>query len=467
MAKPLLNRESFRDWEAATWSSGITEGEVIRQVGRRIADEIMTQTLPGQSILFLAGKGHNGDDVRAACPWVSNRRVTLIHLHAPHDQLNACVEAFSRGPDLIVEGLFGVGLNRLLEGEWSTLVTRLNACACKTISIDIPSGLDADSGVPLGVAVEADQTWTIGAPKQGMLEPNASRYVGQLSILGDVGLLGLRDSDHRLFWGEDDDFTCYPLRRRLETHKGSYGTAQIFAGSHGFHGAAVLAARGASRAMPGLVVLQTEAAVLPPVASQLQNVMVSALDFPLRWHPKTSALLAGPGLASRALPDCLKIQIAELWGKSGFALVVDASALDWIPKSRHGVSGVRVLTPHPGEAARMLGVSISDVQNQREHAIRQLSSEYGGCVVVLKGHQTMIGTAAGNVYVNPSGNPHMAQGGPGDILAGFLVGLLAQEDYLKDPIRAVRYGVWNHGRAGDACQVSGARSDINQMPDFL
>jgi NAD(P)H-hydrate epimerase len=145
----------------------------------------------------------------------------------------------------------------------------------------------------------------------------------------------------------------------------------------------------------------------------------------------------------------VKTELRRLWQESESAVVVDASALDWLPKGLVNEGALRVMTPHPGEAARMLECSVLEVQSKRLWALRELSARYGGCWVVLKGHQTLVGKVDGPVWVNPSGNPTMAQGGAGDVLAGLLVGLLAQPRLRQDVCRTLRWGVWRHGFAAD------------------
>ena len=221
------------------------------------------------------------------------------------------------------------------------------------------------------------------------------------------------------------------------------------AGSIGYHGAAVLAARGAARAQPGLVTLLTPGEVFTPVASQLQGVMVRPLvPGEITIHSITG-LLIGPGLAADDLPADLKETTGEMWRESSVPMVVDASALDWLPSGGLPDKAIRVITPHPGEAARLLGSSADAVQADRVEALRALSAKFGSCWVVLKGQHTLIGHAEGAVFVNPTGNPALGQGGSGDLLAGYLAGLLAQPLLREDVGRTIRYAAWQHGAAAD------------------
>ena len=156
-----------------------------------------------------------------------------------------------------------------------------------------------------------------------------------------------------------------------------------------------------------------------------------------------------PGLADAELPDALKDDLRSLWRTSPLAMVVDASALDWLELGPTPDGAVRVITPHPGEAGRLLGLSASAVQAGRLASLRTISKVFGGCWVVLKGNQTLVGRFTGEVFVNSSGNPHLAQGGSGDVLAGYLAGLLAQSTLQADPLKTICLAVWEHGAAAD------------------
>jgi NAD(P)H-hydrate epimerase len=214
----------------------------------------------------------------------------------------------------------------------------------------------------------------------------------------------------------------------------------------------VLSARGAQRAQPGLITLHIQEGAYHPVASQLQAVMVSP------WKANTdfshySAILIGPGLAAADLPAEVKKLTADLWLHSSVPIIVDASALGWLPSGAVPQNSVRLITPHPGEAARLLSITSKEVQSERLKSLRELSQRYGNTWVVLKGHQTLIGRSDGDVYVNSSGNPHLAQGGSGDLLSGYLAGLLAQPALQHDGLITIRYAIWQHGAAADRLQT--------------
>jgi NAD(P)H-hydrate epimerase len=246
-----------------------------------------------------------------------------------------------------------------------------------------------------------------------------------------------------------EDFERFPPDRAATMHKGDCGRLAIVAGSLGYHGAGVLTARGAQRAQPGLITLYTQENVYHAVAPQLQAVMVNLWRPEIKLPGDYNAILLGPGLAAAGLADVMKMMTRHAWRDAPVPVVVDATALDWLPIAPLPKHFIRVITPHPGEAARLLRASVQQVQADRPAALREISRKLGNCWVVLKGHQTLIGRSTGEIYVNSTGNPHLAQGGSGDLLAGYLAGLLAQPVLQADPVKAINYAVWEHGAAAD------------------
>jgi hydroxyethylthiazole kinase-like uncharacterized protein yjeF len=181
----------------------------------------------------------------------------------------------------------------------------------------------------------------------------------------------------------------------------------------------------------------------------LQAVMVQVWSRNVELPGKFSAVLVGPGLASPDVPEDLKETARRLWRESPIPIIADASALDWLPMDAFPKNAVRALTPHPGEAARLLKTTAAQVQADRPKALREISQKLGNAWVVLKGHQTLIGRGDGDIFINSSGNPFLGQGGSGDTLSGYLAGLLAQSALQKDPAKTIRYAVWQHGASAD------------------
>ena len=463
MSVPIINIAQMREWERATWASGQTEAEVIRRVGKKIAKRARRLTGTDDLILILAGEGHNGDDARAAVEHLDSRRVELLDIASPEVDLPRLELVLRLKPAFIIDGLFGIGLNRPLDALWTKFVATVNAAKLPVLAVDVPSGLNADTGEPQGVSIEAAVTLTIGAPKVGMLAQSAWPFVGRLEVLDDVGLIPC-PHNAELNWTSTEDFANFPPRRAVAGHKGAFGHLVIVAGSLGFHGASVLAARSAQRAQPGLVTLLTQENVYHAVAAQLQSVMVNLWDANTKIFDAATAILIGPGLAAADVPDEIKNTFRQLWQHSAVPMIVDASALDWLAAQQIPPrAAIRVITPHPGEAARMLNTTVSRMQADRPRAVRELSRRFGNCWVVLKGHQTLVGRSAGEIFVNPSGNPHLAQGGSGDAVGGFIAGLLAQPALQANVDKTIRYAVWQHGAAADELQSKRANWVVEEL----
>jgi ADP-dependent NAD(P)H-hydrate dehydratase / NAD(P)H-hydrate epimerase len=392
MSIPVISIAQMREWEKASWAAGKSEADVIRQVGNILAREALQLTKPGDTILILAGKGHNGDDARCAREHLHDRRVETLDVKNAEGDFPKLDALLRSRPALIIDGLFGIGINRPLDASWVKFIERINAAKLPVLAVDTPSGLNADSGEPQGAAIEAAVTLTVGAPKIGLVQHHATRYVGQLIVAQETGLMDCPyQSD--LNWTAPEDFSGFPPRRPVAGHKGTFGHLAILAGSLGYHGAAVLASRGAQRAQPGLITLFTQERAYVPIAAQLQAVMVHLWSPKIELPGKFSAVLVGPGLASPDVPEELKETARRLWREATVPVIADASALDWLPTGSIPKNAIRVLTPHPGEAARLLKTNAAEVQSHRPEALRKISQQLGNAWVVLKGHQTLIGRA--------------------------------------------------------------------------
>jgi ADP-dependent NAD(P)H-hydrate dehydratase / NAD(P)H-hydrate epimerase len=449
MPIPVIQVSQMREWEAASWAAGRNEQEVISRVGHIVTQRACRMTRRGDLIVVLAGKGHNGDDARQCSRNFSDREVILIDATDPVEALREFSAQRSLQPALVVDGLFGIGVNRPLDDSWQTLIREVNDSQIPVLSIDSPSGLNSDTGTAWGAAICATVTLTLAAPKLGLVQAAAWEYVGRLEIAPDIGLIPASPKSD-LYWTDSGDFRDYPPPRPVAGHKGIFGHVTIVGGSFGYHGAGVLAARGALRAQPGLVTLFPDPSVYIPVATQLQSVMVKPWTLKEFSGHTGTALLFGPGLAGPDLAPELRAEMIRLWREAPIPVLADATGLDWLVPGPVASGALRVITPHPGEAARLLGISAAEIQADRARATAELSRKFGDCRVVLKGHQTMIGRSSGPLFLNPTGNPYLAQGGSGDLLAGYLAGLLAQPTLQEDPERALRYGVWQHGAAADA-----------------
>src|SRR5688572_26839262 len=471
MPVPVISVAQMREWEKVTWASGQSEEAVMRRAGDAVARQAERMTKSGDRIIVLAGKGHNGDDARFAAEGTRERKVEVVSVIDPEAVAAEIPKLVAMNPALFIDGLFGIGLNRPLARPWIKLIQKINATNIPMLAVDVPSGLNANSGEPLEEAVRAKVTLTLGAVKQGFMKPAAWPFVGKLEVASDIGLVPYPfETEVSMMVAED--FSGFPPPRPVAGHKGTFGHLAIIAGSAGYHGAAVLAARGAQRAQPGLITLITDPEVYVPVAQQLQSVMVrtwkdadAGPDRSGSLPDSCTAVLAGPGLAAPNVPATVRETVQRFWKESKLAVIVDASALGWL-EAGATADALRVITPHPGEAARMLGVTNSEVQGDRVNALRELSRRFGNCHVVLKGHQTMVGRDREEIAVNSTGNPHLAQGGSGDLLAGFLAGLLAQPELQRDG-RTLRYAVWQHGLAADTLQDRKPNWTVEELADVL
>ncbi len=471
MPVPVISVAQMREWEQASWDAGIQEEAVIRQVGERLHAWLLQcpAALAGD-LLILAGKGNNGEDARQCAAFherFEGRVPRVVDVRDPVADLPALEQALAETRNgVVLDALFGIGLNRPLDEDWIGAIHRINGSGAEIFSVDCPSGLDADTGEVMGAAIRADRTLTLGAPKRGLLRPSAVEYVGRLDLEPDIGLVDCALSGD-LRWVVPADFRGLPPRRAVASHKGSYGHLAVVAGSVGYHGAAVLAAEGALAAAPGLVTALTQGDCYIPVASQLKSAMVHPWRDRLELPEKCTAVLIGPGLAAAELPETIREFTRILWREKDIAVIVDASALDWLPEGATPEGALRVITPHPGEAARMLGGSTAAVQEDRTAALRELSSKFGDCWVVLKGHQTLVGRSSGEITVNSTGNPLLARGGSGDVLAGFLGGLLAQPAMAADSGPTIRFAVWEHGSVADRALPGWQGFSIENMPPQL
>src|ERR1051326_6427211 len=279
MPIPVITIAQMREWEKATWASGQTEAEVIRRVGKCLAAHALRLTRSEDLILILAGKGNNGADARASQDHLAQRRVDFIEVKDPAADLSKLEVVLSLRPALIIDGLFGIGINRPLSADWIgfiervntrgekffvfflppppalhrvfflelginrplsadwiRFIERVNSSGAKILAVDVPSGLNGDTGEPQGAAIRASTTLTVGAPKTGMLKESAWPFVGRLEVAREVGLVA-SPLKSEVNWTLAQDFDGFPPTRSVGTHKGTYGHVGIIAGSVGYHGA--------------------------------------------------------------------------------------------------------------------------------------------------------------------------------------------------------------------------------------
>jgi hydroxyethylthiazole kinase-like uncharacterized protein yjeF len=348
--------------------------------------------------------------------------------------------------DVIVDAVFGTGLNRAPAGLQAEVIRSMNDLGLPIVAVDLPSGANASSAEPFDPCVRAAVTVAFALPKLAHVFEPAAMACGEV-IVADISIphAAIEDENVTLALTTPADVLPYLGARLAETHKGTYGHVALVAGSPGRSGAAVLAARGAIRTGAGLVTVVTDADTARLVSAASVESMTYMGGDVATFVAAKDAVLIGPGLRD---DEGSYAAVRDLVAAIERPLVIDASGLNAFAGRASEINPQRrprVITPHPGELARLLGRETKSINAARIDAARE-AAQLCRCVVVLKGHQTLVADAEGHVSVNPTGNPGMASGGMGDVLAGMVAALLARG---LDPFDAARTGVYLHGFAGD------------------
>jgi hydroxyethylthiazole kinase-like uncharacterized protein yjeF len=468
---PILTLEELRTLEkAAHEPPPLMEraGRAIALAARRLAEDT------GAPVLVVAGPGNNGGDAWVAAQHLKaafSRVVVYDVAGAPPKAaearaaqarfLEAGGEVVREWPaslhaSLIIDGLLGIGLARDLDAPLTYIVSRINGAHVPVLAIDIPSGLDSESGCVRGAAVRASQTLTFIAHKPGLHTADGPDHCGQV----EVDALGLKDAVAAMAQGAligPAAVRAWMAPRRRNSHKGNYGTLGIVGGNRGMVGAALLAARAALACGAGKVAVGLLAADAPTVDIAQPELMLRPVDDVLA----SDVIVAGPGAGQS--PSATSVSMFERtllpnMIASPRPLVLDADALNAIAYNdtlRQAVTERRkaptLLTPHPAEAARLLGRETAQVQLQRVASARELARRFSAHVV-LKGTGSVCAFPDGRWSINATGNPGLASGGTGDVLAGMIGALLCQG---LDAERALQYAVCLHGAAADALVARG------------
>ncbi|MDW8208417.1 MAG: NAD(P)H-hydrate dehydratase [Chloroherpetonaceae bacterium] len=492
-----MTAETMREMDRmAIEASGIPGVVLMENAGRAVVEHMQREhgTLRGRRIVVLCGTGNNGGDgfviarhlaLRGADVLVAlagNPETIRGDARVNHNLL--CRIGLDPSPaervletgvlehaDILVDALLGTGLRAAPRAPYDRVIAAVNRCArASVVAVDVPSGVDADTGAIPGEAVRAAFTVTFGAPKLGLLLFPGAEHTGKLYV-ADIGFpwerLALETPYH---WIRPEAYRAVLPKRRPDTHKGDYGHVGILAGSQGMAGAAAMVAQAAQRAGAGLVTVLTPACVQPIVAAKVNEAMTLALpdadgavaegafDAIAQFAARTAVLCAGPGLTNAPQVAPLILRVVEEIARP---LVMDADGLNALAghpevarrRQERGLPAL-VLTPHPGEAARLLGTSIAQVQSNRVESAQRLAEQYHACVV-LKGCRTLVADPEGHVGINTTGNPGMATGGSGDVLTGVIGGLLAQAFAADAALQEaqvrqiVEMAVMVHGMAGD------------------
>ena len=366
------------------------------------------------------------------------------------------VSAWAGGIDpaatLIVDALLGSGLIRDIGGDFAAAVGAINAAGIPIVALDIPTGLNGDTGAVMGDAVHADLTVTFVGLKQGLFLGRGSAYRGELRFSGleiDPSCYVAKPVELRRISAEG---TASMLPRRSRTaHKGDFGHVLVIGGGVGMPGAVILCGEAALRAGAGRVSVATDASHAVAVVNDRPELMARGVSSAADIEPLLSnseVIAVGPGLGRSEWANGLMQKIQQAKHRS----VWDADALNWLAENPNRCEN-RVITPHPGEAATLLGVSTADIQADRRAAVEELQQQYGG-VAVLKGAGSLIKSEQGVPWISTSGNPGMAAPGMGDVLTGIIAALLGQGLSLED---AATTGVEIHAQVGDLAALNGER----------
>lgn len=445
--------------------------------------EAFFQGLARARVAIICGKGNNGGDgfalarrlrirgvpVRVAllAPFNSIANEAKVHLsilrkmdveiaqHASNQTLGDMIS----WSDIIVDALLGVGLSSPLKGAYAKAIDMINSSGRSVVAVDVPTGIDADTGQVLGTAVRADLTVTMALLKRGLVLYPGAGHAGAVRV-ADIGIPAEvvdREKINLHLLGRG--YTCGILKRRdPASHKGNFGHVLVVAGSTGKVGAAVMTARGALRTGAGLVSVAAPNSLVPIIQQQVFEAMcipaaesidgtigIGAETELLKAAEKMSACVIGPGLSTH--PETVET-VRSVIPRLSIPAVIDADglnalagSLDFLKKAKAHV----VMTPHPGEMGRLLGISTGEVQKDRIAVASEFARKYR-VTLVLKGAGTVVAAPDGRVFINSTGNPGMATGGTGDVLSGMIGSLLAQGHPAAE---ASCTAVYLHGLAGD------------------
>jgi len=470
----IVNAEQMRNIDRRTTERfGIPAIVLMENAALAVVDAIFAHYPSCDRAAIFCGVGQNGGDGLAVARLLENRGVVPVvlivgdrskfvgealanlticeRLGIPIYQINDAAHVdealvHAADADVIVDAIFGTGLNRAPSGIQAEVISAIAELRLPVVAVDLPSGANASSGEPFEPCLRAEVTVAFAAPKLCHIFDPAATYCGEV-IVADISIpnAAIEDENVTLSLITPKDLQPLVAPRLAATHKGTYGHVGVIAGSPGRSGAAVMCARGAIRSGAGLVTVMTDQDTARLVhAHSIESMTDSGFNL-AEFFENKSAVVIGPGL-----PDNEKAYgVVREWMTSiELPLIIDASALNaYTGRAReiNPQSRPRIITPHPGELARITGGDTKSINADRLTAARD-AARVSRCVVVLKGHQTLVADPDGHVYVNPTGNPGMASGGMGDVLSGMIGALLARG---LDPVDAACLAVYLHGFAGD------------------
>jgi NAD(P)H-hydrate epimerase len=426
----VVTSEQMREADRLTIERGTSGQVLMERAGQSVVDTLKREFPPlkKQRVVIFCGKGNNGGDGLVVARLLEGRVKSLQVVRATATQSRADSKEeleIDHKASIVVDALLGTGFEGPVRGRYKELIRSINEDfpKARVVAVDIPSAMQ----------VRADITVTFAAPKVEMVLGEGAGNVGKL-VVADIGIQQEDALKSDLNLSEACDFKKLLAPRKADAHKGNFGHVLVVGGAKGKTGAA---------AMSGLAALKAGAGLVTVACAD-----DSKLALELMWQPlddirldKMTVLAIGPGLGmNREL-------VERLVGEATVPTVIDADALNSIAGTDFRGRGVRtVLTPHPGEMGRLLGIEGSVREADRLASARGFATGHD-CCVVLKGHRTLIAFPDGQVWINPTGSPAMAKGGSGDILTGLIAGFVAQ--FPDDIATAVRAAVWLHGRAGE------------------
>ncbi len=486
--KVLTSRQMKEIDRKAIKEIGIIGPILMENAGIQIFQAIMERfpEIQKERITIIAGKGNNGGDGLVVARHLLNRGcnpkvlllgqtcdvkgdaglnlgiaekigVNIVNVPTIKDWKRKRKDLF--GATLAVDAIFGTGLIKPAAGIYSTVIEDINKAKAFKIAIDIPSGLSSDTFRIIGPCVKADLTVTLAAPKIAHIFPPAEEYVGEL-VVADIGIPDFLFKNENLkleLVEEQRILPCFASRKK-DSHKGTYGHLFILSGSIGKTGAAAMAAKAALKMGAGLVTVGTPKSCLPIIARSMVELMTEplpetdkgtlsseALERILELLEGKDALMIGPGISTH--PSTAEL-VLSLIPKVRVPMMIDADALNILASKPQLLKSLRqpvVLTPHPGEFARLLRRSTKEIVKNKLVMTPRFAQEYG-VYLVLKGYRTLTVSPEGAVYINPTGNPGMATAGVGDVLSGMIASMMIQE---KDLLKAILAAVYVHGLSGD------------------
>ena len=493
----VFNRDKCRKMDhEAIKKYGIPSIVLMENAARGVFKDIYYRW---NSFLILCGKGNNGGDGLALARHlvVEGKKVKVIIISndenysedfkinfdilkkiLDNDKIsyikneNDITEMFINDLkyyDVTIDGIFGVGLNKKLDFWIQDIIVNINRYGKNVVSLDVPSGLDCDLGIELDIAVKAKETYTFEVFKKGFLNYNAFKYIGKVKVIkiGIPQVVRKNNSDNICIFENEEYRSLIPIRE-LYGHKGDYGRALVVAGSKGFLGAAYISTECTIRAGAGLVTLACKNDIQDMLAEKLIEAMTISFESSrfLGIVEKSDSIAFGPGIGTNRYEEEL---LHKIINNSKCPIIIDADGITILAKNKDILEKLRnraIITPHPGEMANLLGVTISEVESDRIRIASEFSKKYG-VVVLLKGYNTII-TDGNSTYINPTGNSKMASGGMGDALTGIINAFIAQKVNILD---AALIGAYIHGYIADKLSkqfyILNARDIINEMPRVI